>query len=161
MNDSGAGGLDPRSADELAGDDVAADYTNCAVRDAITALQGSPDYEHLAEFLTALRSGYLFADVTGTQKQSTVRARTIRSTKGELLLVLFTSMSEVRAAYPSGRRDQVKGAMMPAREALALIRTSPFVAIQFDVASSALVVLRKYIELVLGDEPIDAAAVQR
>lgn len=150
-----------RSAEEHAEGDVSADYINTPVREAMTALQQTPDYEHLAYFLTALRSGYLFADVTGTQKKKTVRARTIRSTKGELLLVLFTSMSEVRAAYPAGRRDHVKGAMMPAREALSLIRTSPFVAIQFDVGSSAMVVLRKYIELVLGDEVIDADAVKR
>lgn len=140
--------------------EISADYVNEEVRDAIRALQAEPDYDKLANLLNALRTGQFFADVTGTQKKKSVRARTIRSTKGEQLLVLFTSMSEVRAAYPAGRRDHVKGAMMPATEALALIRSGPFVAIQFDVASSALVVLRKYVELSLSEAAIDTESVQ-
>lgn len=47
--------------------------------------------------------------------------------------------------------------MMPALEALRMIRTQPFVAAQFDVGSAALVVVRKYIDLALdGGEEITA-----
>lgn len=140
---------------------LTADYENTAVRAAILALQSEPDYERLAAFLTYLREGFLVADVTGTHKKKSTRVRTIRSTKGQLLLPLFTSMAELRAAHPKGRQDQAKGAIMPALEALRLISTSPFVAVQFDAGSAALIVLRKYIDLVLGGEPIEAAALEQ
>jgi hypothetical protein len=80
--------------------------------------------------------------------------RTIRSTKGQLVLPIFTSMDELRAIVPADRRDQLKGAVMPAREALALISSDRFVAAEFDKASAALVVLRKYVSLAAGDDPI-------
>ena len=135
---------------------ITADYVNEGVRDTLAALQQAPDYERLAEFLTALREGFLVADVTGTQKKKSTHVRTIRSTKGQLILPLFTSMDELRLAVPKGRADQAKGALMPAPEALRLIRTKPFAAAQFDIGSAALVVVRKYVELALGDEPITA-----
>ncbi len=131
---------------------LTADYANAAVRQAILALQAEPDYERLASFLTSLRDGFLIADVTGTQKKKSTRVRTIRSTTGQPLLPLFTSMDELRLAHPAGRREQARGAIMPAFEALRLIRSGAFVAAQFDAGSAALVVLRKYIDLVLGNE---------
>lgn len=139
---------------------LTADYENAVIREAILAFQSNPDYERLAAFLTALRDGFLVADVTGTQQKKATHVRTIRSTKGQLLLPLFTSMSELRAAHPKGREDQAKGAIMPALEALRLIKSSPFVAVQFNTASSALVVLRKYIDLALGDNQIVAAELE-
>jgi len=136
-------------------DDVHADYANEQVREALRALQQTPDYEHLAAFLEALREGYLVVDVTGTSsKRKGPRVRTIRSTKGQLVLPIFTSMDELRAIVPADRRDQLKGAVMPAREALALISSDRFVAAEFDKASAALVVLRKYVSLAAGDDPI-------
>lgn len=141
-------------------DGLTADYANSGVRAALDALQATPDYEHLAAFLSSLREGFLVVDVTGTPKKKSTRIRTIRSTRGQLLLPLFTSMSEVRLAVPKAQAEQVKGAIMPIAEALRLIHSDRFVAAQFDAGSAALVVLRKYIELVLGDEPIDAEAVQ-
>lgn len=141
-------------------DGLTADYANSGVRVALDALQATPDYEHLAAFLSSLREGFLVVDVTGTPKKKSTRIRTIRSTRGQLLLPLFTSMSEVRLAVPKTQAEQVKGAIMPIAEALRLIHSDRFVAAQFDAGSAALVVLRKYIELVLGDEPIDAEAVQ-
>lgn len=141
-------------------DGLTADYANSGVRAALDALQAAPDYEHLAAFLSSLREGFLVVDVTGTPKKKSTRIRTIRSTRGQLLLPLFTSMSEVRLAVPKAQAEQVKGAIMPIAEALRLIHSDRFVAAQFDAGSAALVVLRKYIELVLGDEPIDAEAVQ-
>lgn len=133
-------------------DGLTADYENTGVRERMLALQAEPDYERLASFLTLLREGFLIADVTGTQKKKSTRVRTIRSTTGQLLLPLFTSMNELRLAHPAGRREQARGAIMPAIEALRLIRSGAFVAAQFDAGSAALVVLRKYVDLVLGGE---------
>lgn len=144
-------------ADAQIPEGLTADYANTAVREAIEALQSRPDYEHLAGLLGAVRTGFLVADVTGTAKKKATRIRTIRSTDGRLVLPLFTSMDELRRAMPKGRADQAKGALMPALEALRLIRTQPFVAAQFDVGSAALVVVRKYLDLALGDEPVTAA----
>lgn len=140
-------------------DGLTADYANVGVHDAIAALQTTPDYERLAAFLTSLREGYLVVDVTGTQKEKATHIRTIRSTQGQLLLPLFTSMSELRSAVPKAEADRVKGAILPAEEALRLIRSDRFVAAQFDAGSSALVVLRKYIDLVLAGDAIAADAV--
>lgn len=146
---------------QLVPDDVHADYANEGVRDALKALQQTPDYEHLAAFLESLREGYLVVDITGTSsKKKGHRVRTIRSTKGQLVLPLFTSMDELRALVPASRSDQVKGAVMPARDALALISSDRFVAAEFDKASASLVVLRKYVSLAAGDEPITAAALE-
>lgn len=139
---------------------LTADYANTEVREAILALQADADYERLATFLSALREGFLIADVTGTQKKKSTHVRTIRSTRGQLLLPLFTSMHELRLAHPAGRRDEAKGVIMPALEALRLIRSGPFVAVQFDAGSAALVVLRKYVELVLGDGAVEASALE-
>lgn len=147
-------------ADAQIPEGLTADYENVAAAEAITALQAEPDYEHLASFLGALRDGYLVVDVTGTPKKKATRIRTIRSTTGQLLLPIFTSMAELRRAVAKGRSDQPKGAVMPAAEALALIRTDRFVAAQFNPGSDALVVLRKYVELALSAELIDAAAVE-
>lgn len=135
---------------------LSADYANTDVREAIEALQATPDYARLAAFLESLREGLLFVDVTGTAKKKATHIRTIRSTTGKPVLPLFTSMSELRAAVPKGRGGDAKGAMMPALEALRMIHTKPFVAAEFDHGTAALVVLRKYIQLVLDGEPITA-----
>lgn len=135
---------------------LTADYTNEPVEHTLAAFQTDPDFEHLASFLTSLREGYLVADITGTQKKKSTHVRTIRSTKGQLVLPLFTSMDELRLAHPKGSREQAKGAIMPALEALRLIETSPFVAVQFNSGSASLPVLRKYIARVLGGLPIEA-----
>lgn len=147
-------------ADAQIPEGLTADYANTRVRDAMVALQEQPDYERLAAFLDALREGFLVADVTGTAKKKATHIRTIRSTTGQLVLPLFTSMAELRLAMPKGRADQAKGALMPASEALRLIRTKPFIAAQFDTGSAAFVVRRKYVELVLGDEPPTADALE-
>lgn len=139
---------------------LTADYSNELVHDALAALQSEPDYERLATFLTSLRDGYLVADVTGTHKKKSTNVRTIRSTKGQLVLPLFTSMDELRLAHPKGSKDQAKGAIMPALEALRLIETSPFVAVQFNTGSASLPVLRKYIARVLGGLPIEASMLE-
>lgn len=139
---------------------LTADYANTEVREAMLDLQADGTYERLATFLRTLREGFLIADVTGTQKKKSTHVRTVRSTKGQLLLPLFTSMDELRLAHPHGRREQVKGVIMPTLEAQRLIRSSPFVAVQFDAGSAAFVVLRKFVELVLSGDPIDAAMLE-
>lgn len=142
-------------------DEVHADYVNKGADDALRAFQQTPDYEHLAAFLTSLREGYLVVDVTGTpSKKKGHRIRTIRSTKGQLVLPLFTSMDELRAIVPADRRADLRGAVMPAFEALALIGADRFVAAEFNKGSAALVILRKYITLAGGDEPITAESLQ-
>ncbi|QIM15492.1 SseB family protein [Leucobacter insecticola] len=140
---------------------VHADYANDNVQAALKALQDTPDYEHLAAFLTALRDGYLVVDVTGTSPKRGPRVRTIRSTKGQLVLPLFTSMDELRAAVPANQREKLKGAVMIASEALALIGSDRFVAAEFDKASAALVILRKYIALAAGTDPITAETLEQ
>lgn len=135
-------------------DGVHADYANEEAQEALRKLQETPDYEHLAAFLTSLREGYLVIDVTGTSTKRGPRVRTIRSTKGQLVLPLFTSMAELRAAIPAKDHEQLKGAVMVAREALALIGSDRFVAAEIDKASASLVILRKYISLTAGDTQI-------
>lgn len=146
-------------------EELNADYVNTGVESALAALRESPNYTRLAEFLLALRHGHLFADVTGAvSKRKGARVRTIRSTRGQLLLPLFTSMTALRAAVESGGRktgsggkaDEPKGILMPIADALELIRKDRFVAVQFNPGDDELVVLRKYIDLVLSGDPIDA-----
>ena len=135
--------------------DVHADYANDAARTALDALQATPDYVHLAAFLNALRDGYLVVDVTGApSKKKGHRVRTIRSTTGKPVLPIFTSMAELRALAPSSRGDEVRGAVMPARDALAMIGSDRFVAAEFDKASASLVILRKYVSLAAGTDDI-------
>lgn len=145
-------------ADAQIPDGLDADYANTAVRERMLALQAQPDYAHLAAFLNALREGFLVADVTGTAKKKATHVRTIRSTQGQLVLPLFTSMTELRAALPGGQADQAKGAFLPSLEALRLMRTKPFVAVQFDTGSAAFPVVRKFVDLVLGDAAITEAS---
>ncbi|MCW2289424.1 type III secretion system (T3SS) SseB-like protein [Leucobacter luti] len=142
-------------------EDVHAEYANEGARAALDAFQQTPDYPHLAAFLTALRDGYLVIDVTGaTSKKRGARVRTIRSTSGQLVLPIFTSMAELREIVPADRRDQLQGAVMVAREALALIASDRFVAAEFDKGSAALVVLRKYVALAAGTDQITAESLE-
>lgn len=153
---------DPEST-EGTPDDVHADYVNEGARDALAAFQATPDYEHLAVFLNALREGYLVVDVTGEpskKKKKGPRIRTIRSTRGQLVLPLFTSMDELRAVVPAERRHLMRGAVMPARDALALISADRFVAAEFNKSSASLVLLRKYVSLACGEEPITAESLE-
>ncbi len=142
-------------------DDVHADYANEPARDALAALLQAPDFAHLADFLNAAREGYLVVDVTGTAgKKRGPRVRTIRSTSGKLVLPLFTSMAELRAAVPAAQHDHVRGAVLPAREALSIIVSDRFVAAEFDKASTAFVVLRKFVTLAAAAEPVTADALE-
>lgn len=138
---------------------LSADYVNEKIEEALTLLQQEPDYQKLAELLSAMREGHLFVDVTGTPtKKKGPRLRTTRTTKGQLVLPIFTSMPALRSAVASGGRRQTaepKGALMPALEALKLIESDRFVAIEINPGSiGSMVVLRKYVTLALNDEEI-------
>lgn len=147
----------PELPDEQIPEGVSADYVNEGVRTALAELKQTPDHEHLAAFLNALREEYLIVDVTGTTtKKKGTRVRATRSTKGQLVLPLFTSMDQLRAVAPAARRAEVRGAIMPARLALALITSDRFVAAELDKAGDGLVVLRKYVALAAGDEAVTA-----
>lgn len=90
--------------------EVTADYQNEAAKIALDALMATPDYERLSAFFTAISSDYLVVDVSGSKhKKKGTRVRTVRSTKGQLILPVFTSMAELRAAVPVAQRETVKG----------------------------------------------------
>lgn len=143
---------------------AAADFVNHEAQQALAALQQQPSYDSLAAFLTALGTGYLVVDVTGTTtKKKGTRARTIRATNGKQVLPIFTSMRELHAAVGGSTTKQgaaAQGAIMPAKEALGLVRSGPIVAIEVDAASAKQVVLRKFVELILRGEKITAAQLQ-
>lgn len=143
-------------------DDISADYINESVELAHATLLEAPNYDRLAVFLNTLREGYLFVDITGTPKgtkggrKSGPRIRTTRSTQGQLLLPLFTSMEALRSAVLSAgkKMGEPKGALTPAVDALGMIRSDRFVAVQLNPGPAELIVLRKYIERVLENEEI-------
>jgi SseB protein N-terminal domain len=142
------------------------DYSNDGVRDAIAALQAEPGAETLTALLVAVRRGHLLVDVTGLP-EGTDRIRTIRSTDGGLVLPLFTSMTELALAVGAqgGRRTKkpvpVRGTLLPALDALALIGRERFVAAQFDPATGGFVMRTRFVRAALGDadprrEDVDA-----
>lgn len=139
---------------------LTADDENVAVQDALAALTENPDWERLSQFLSALGTGYLVVDVTATQKKKSTHIRTVRSTKGELVLPVFTSMVELRLAVPKNVRDHVRGAMMPAQDALQLIHSDRFVAAQLNPGSSALVVKREFVERILRGDDLSPQSLQ-
>lgn len=139
---------------------LTADYENVVVQDALAALTKDPNWERLAEFVRALGTGYLIVDVTGTNKKKATHVRTVRSTTGQLVLPLFTSMAEVRQAVPKRQQDAVRGAMMPALDALKLVESDRFVAAQVNPGSSALVVKREFIERILAGDDITPESLQ-
>lgn len=147
---------DAHVPDDQLPDDVHVDYANAEAEAALAALQAEPDYVHLAAFLNAIREGHLVVDVTGTStKKRGPRVRTIRSTKGQLVLPIFTSMAQLRSTAPAGhRREEITGVVMPAKEALALIASDRFVAAEFNKASASFVILRKYVTLAASDQEI-------
>ncbi|WP_166987957.1 SseB family protein [Canibacter zhoujuaniae] len=134
-------------------------YVNLPAESALDDLLTAPDYAKLAALLNALRTEQLVVDVTGgtNSKRKGTRTRTLRTAKGQLVLPIFTSMNELRKAVVKG---EAKGAIMPAQEALALIRTQPFVAIELNPGSAKQVILRKFVELVLGGEEITASKLE-
>jgi methyl coenzyme M reductase beta subunit len=144
-------------ADVVIPEGLSADYVNEQVERAIRELNEHPDWERLATLLNTLGEGYLVVDVTATQKKKATHIRTLRSTTGQLVLPLFTSMHELRDAVPKNKREHVRGAIMPALDALQLIHSDRFVAAQVNPGGAALVIKREFVERALSAEPLDAS----
>ena len=120
-------------------------YVNRPLRKALEAFRALPNRTTLDALLKAMRTGALVVDITGTTDAADPRVRTILSTAGELVLPLFTSVAELRAAVPDDQRATAQAMILPAADALALIETADFVAVQFDVGSIGQVVKRDYV----------------
>jgi hypothetical protein len=130
-------------------------YENVPVRKALAAIAAEPTLANLEALLDAATKGGLVVDVTGSSPEET-RLRTISSTTGEPVLPLFSSMKALSAAVAAsadGDGARVQAVIVPAREALAFIRTADFVAAQFDPgAEHTMVVARSHIESALGEQ---------
>jgi hypothetical protein len=95
--------------------------------------------------------GALVVDVTGSTPETGARARTISSTDGQLVLPLFTSMRELETAVAQSEAGAaVQAIIIPGREALELIATAAFAAVQFNPGSHGQVVAREHVEAALG-----------
>ena len=127
-------------------------YENVAVRQALDAINAQPTLEALDALLEAALTGGLVVDVTGSTGASGTRIRTIASTDGEPVLPLFTSMKALRDAVGAavGKGVKVQAVVIPSREALALIETADFVAVQFNPGTNTMVVARSHIESALS-----------
>ncbi len=120
-------------------------YSNRPLRKALETFAALPNRTTLDALLTAMRTGALVVDITGTTDAADPQLRTILSTTGELVLPLFTSVAELRLAVPAEHRAAAQATILPAREALALVTTADFVAVQFDVGSLGQVVKREFV----------------
>ncbi len=127
-------------------------YENVPVRKALDAINAAPTLEALDALLDAALTGGLVVDVTGSTEESGTRIRTIASTAGEPVLPLFTSMKALRDAVgaAAGKGTQVQAIIIPAREALALIESADFVAVQFNPGTNTMIVARSHIESALS-----------
>jgi hypothetical protein len=120
-------------------------YSNRPLRKALETFAALPNRTTLDALLATMRTGGLVVDITGSTDATEPQLRTILSTTGELVLPLFTSVAELRLAVPVEQRPTAQVMILPAREALALVSTADFVAVQFDVASLAQVVKREFV----------------
>jgi hypothetical protein len=120
-------------------------YSNRPLRKALETFSALPNRTTLDALLAAMRTGGLVVDITGSTDATDPQLRTILSTTGELVLPLFTSVAELRLAVPVEQRPTAQAMILPAKEALALVSTADFVAVQFDVASLAQVVKREFV----------------
>ena len=125
-------------------------YVNVPVRDALAAFQAEPSVEAIEAVLAKAQQGGLVVDVTGSTSKTGLRLRTINSTDGELVLPLFTSLAELGLAVPEDQRSRVQGSIMGAADALGMITTADFVAVQFDAGSRAIIVKRDLVVAALG-----------
>ncbi|GAA2226490.1 SseB family protein [Herbiconiux moechotypicola] len=120
-------------------------YSNRALRKSLETFAALPNRTTLDALLAAMRTGGLVVDITGTTDAADPQLRTLLSTDGELVLPLFTSLAELRLAVPEEARASAQAMIVPAREALALVETAEFVAVQFDVGSIGQVVKREFV----------------
>jgi hypothetical protein len=130
-------------------------YVNRPLRAALEGFAAAPTESTLETLLDAMTRGGLVVDLTGTtDARGTTdagepQARTILSTDGQLILPLFTSVTELRFAVPPAARKAVRAVIMPAGTALQLIEGGDIVAVQFDAGSLAQIVTRPFVERAL------------
>lgn len=122
-------------------------YSNRPLRKALETFGALPNRTTLDALLKAMRTGGLVVDITGSADPASPQLRTLLSTSAEPVLPLFTSIAELRLAVPEEARAAAQAMILPATQALALVETADFVAVQFDPGSLAQVVKR---DLVLG-----------
>ncbi|WP_066039931.1 SseB family protein [Herbiconiux solani] len=120
-------------------------YANRPLRKALESFGALPTRATLDALLAAMRTGGLVVDITGTTDPADPQLRTVLSTEGELILPLFTSLTELRLAVPVAERPGVKALIIPAADALAFIETADFVAVQFDPGSLGQIVKREFV----------------
>ncbi|WP_440709185.1 SseB family protein [Herbiconiux sp. YIM B11900] len=120
-------------------------YSNRPLRKALETFGRLPNRSTLDALLKAMRTGGLVVDITGTTDAADPQVRTLLSTTGELVLPLFTSLAELRLAVPEADRAGTKAMFLAAPQALALVETADFVAVQFDAGSLAQVVKREFV----------------
>ncbi|CAD5989277.1 SseB family protein [Agreia sp. COWG] len=121
-------------------------YVNTPVRDALAAFEAAPSIEGIQKVLALATTGGLVVDVTGSTPASGPRVRTLTSTDGELVLPLFTSLSELGLAVPEAERADVQGTILPGRDALAIVESAEIVAVQFDAGSRQVIVKRSLVD---------------
>jgi hypothetical protein len=120
-------------------------YSNRPLRKALETFAALPNRVTLDALLASLRTGGLVVDITGTTDAADPQLRTVVSTDGQLVLPLFTSLTEFRLAVPKEQRSAAKAMILPARDALALVETADFAAVQFDAGSIAQIVKRDFV----------------
>ena len=121
-------------------------YANRPLRKALETFAALPNRTTLDALLAAMRTGGIVVDITGTTDASDPQLRTLLSTSGELVLPLFTSVAEFRLAVPVVERPTAQAMILPAKDALALVSTADFVAVQFDAGTLGQVVKREFVE---------------
>jgi hypothetical protein len=128
-----------------------ASYVNTGVEHALVNLAAAPGEATLAALLDAARRGALVVDVTGSDPESP-HVRTIASTDGRPVLPLFTSIEQLELAVGQATEGTaVQAAIVPARQALELIESDDFIAVQFNPGPSAQVIARSHVEVALHD----------
>jgi hypothetical protein len=130
-----------------------ASYENVAVREAVESLALEPQPGGLDTLLSAALRGGLVIDVTGSTAETGTQLRTIATSDGQPVLPLFTSMEKLRhavAASLEGEGAEFQAVVIPSREALSLIFTADFVAVQFNPGGISMVVARSHIESALS-----------
>ena len=121
-------------------------YVNTPVRDALAAFEAAPSVAGIQRVLELATTGGLVVDVTGSTPESGPRVRTLTSTEGELVLPLFTSLSELGLAVPEAERADVQGTILPGRDALSIVASADIVAVQFDAGSRQIIVKRSFVD---------------
>jgi len=135
-------------------------YENVPVREALDELAAEPSMAGLDKLLTAVLAGGLVIDVTGSTPETGTHVRTIATTDGRPVLPLFTSMKALENAVGQalGAGTQVQATIIPGRDALSLIGTADFVAVQFNPGAQAQVIAREHVETALAGGHPGAAA---